>query len=773
MKHEHKEVLPGEEKSSFRDFFDSSLFFRLLLAVVVFGCCLWVTSPRKEHELQKLVKGQLSPMSLCADFDFLVVDKLRTEASRELVSDRIPDYYQLRTEASQKILQSSEEFFREAKNREQTERAGQIYNPGSENLPGQWVKELSSGALNFFLRLADNPPRMQKYENLLQKMLQTGVMSEENYDELATQQKAIRIVDVLQRRREISFSHILTPDRCAGQIVSTLYIPEGESAEQKKSAESARRALVRILEGGNLFFDKLFTDAKKQSAAAQLPQIHRQIFAGSMLLRKGAVLTEDDLTVYEAYQAQKAKRQSHTVLPLLKNLCFCFVLILVLALYLYCLEPGLLRSGRSLWVLGIILMLGMLLNRFFFDGLVILAEYTDYPHNLINLCLPLGFTAILVSVIFGLRTSLICGLFVSVVAALSSSQPFPMVFLGVLISSGGSLAVRKTLDYRSFFLHSFWGASLGGLLAVLSLMIRDQVTLDQLWSFWKILGALAANGLASAMLTQMTLILLESFFDLNTSMSLMICCDYNHPLLKEMQLKAPGTYHHCLMVASLAEQAAQDSGLDPVKARACGLYHDIGKIVQPEFFIENNRVGVDMHKNMDPTMSAMIIRGHVVTHGMELAKKHKLKKILRDAITQHHGNDLIVYFHKKAQELSPGSHVSEKDFRYPCPLPTDKEICVVMLSDCCEAASRSLEHPTEEALTELISEIFRKKIRSGQLDASNLTMYELSRIRKSFINTLKHMYHGRIAYPKDENKDENDLFMAGGKAFPETGQAKV
>ena len=773
MKYEHNGPLGEEGKNSLRDIFDSSPLFRIFLALIVFGCCIWVTSPRKEHELQKLVKGQLSPINLCADFDFLVVDKLRTEASREVVSDRIPDYYQIRPESSQKILQSSEEFFREAKNREQTERAGQTYKPESENLPGQWVKELSSGALDFFLRLADNPPRLQKYQSLLQKMLQTGVISEENFDELATHQKSIRIVDVLQRRREISFPHILTPDRCARQIVTTLFIQGSDSPEQKNTAENAQRALIKILDGGNLFFDKLFTDAKKQEAAAQLPLIHRQIFAGSMLLRKGEVLTEDDLNVYEAYQSRKAQQRSHSVFPFLKNLFFCLVLILVMALYLCYLEPELLKKNRSLWLLGIILMLGMLLNRFFFDWLVILAEYTDYPHEWIRLCLPLGFTAILVSVIFGIRTSLICGLFVSAVAALSDPHPFRMVFLGFLISSGGCLAVRKTLNYRSFFLNSFWGSSLGALLAVLSLVIRDQFFPDPFWGLWKIFGVVAASGLVSAMLTQMTLILLESFFDLNTSMSLMICCDYNHPLLKEMQLKAPGTYHHCLMVATLAEQAAQDSGLDPVKARACGLYHDIGKIVQPEFFIENNRVGVDMHKNMDPAMSAMIIRGHVVTHGMELAKKYKLKKILRDAITQHHGNDLIVYFHKKAQALSPGSHVSEKDFRYPCPLPSDKEICVVMLSDCCEAASRSLEHPTEEALTELISELFRKKIRSGQLDASHLTMRELSRIRKSFINTLKHMYHGRIAYPKDENKDENDLFMAGGKTLPETGSAKV
>ena len=173
-----------------------------------------------------------------------------------------------------------------------------------------------------------------------------------------------------------------------------------------------------------------------------------------------------------------------------------------------------------------------------------------------------------------------------------------------------------------------------------------------------------------------------------------------------------------------------------------------------------------MHRNLDPKMSALIIRSHVATHGPDMARKYKLKRLLYDTITQHHGNDLIAFFYKKEQDLHPGETVPENDFRYPGPLPADREISLVMLADCCEAASRSLDKPTPELLAQLVDNIFRNKIRNGQLDASRLTMQQLTVIRSSFINTLKTMFHGRIAYPKEDRKDEDDLFMAAGKNVP-------
>ena len=239
-------------------------------------------------------------------------------------------------------------------------------------------------------------------------------------------------------------------------------------------------------------------------------------------------------------------------------------------------------------------------------------------------------------------------------------------------------------------------------------------------------------------------------------MSLNLYSDYNHPLLKEMQLKAPGTYHHSLIVSLLAESAAEAIGADPVCARVSALFHDVGKLSHPEYFTENSN-GEDKHKDLSPKFSAMVITNHI-REGMELARKYKLKRPIREAIEQHHGTDLVYYFYKQAKDS--GECISEHDFRYPGPCPRRKETAILSLADACEAASRSLEKPTHARICELVNTIFQKRLRDGQLDECSMTFRELSVIRESFTKTLTSMLHARVAYPKEEDLlDENDLFV--------------
>ena len=208
----------------------------------------------------------------------------------------------------------------------------------------------------------------------------------------------------------------------------------------------------------------------------------------------------------------------------------------------------------------------------------------------------------------------------------------------------------------------------------------------------------------------------------------------------------------------LAENAAIEIGANPTRARAGALFHDIGKLKNPEYFVENNFNGINHHANLSPRMSSIIISNHV-KDGLDLALSHKLCRIVRDMIQRHHGTDLIQYFYRMA--LQGENPVLESDYRYPGPLPHTKEEVIVSLADACEAACRSLEKPTASKIEAMVHEIFRKRWRDGQLDAADLTIEELSRIHESFVRTLTTMYHGRIAYPKDEeNEDENDLFMA-------------
>ena len=186
-------------------------------------------------------------------------------------------------------------------------------------------------------------------------------------------------------------------------------------------------------------------------------------------------------------------------------------------------------------------------------------------------------------------------------------------------------------------------------------------------------------------------------------------------------------------------------------------------MVKPEYFTENQQSEESKHSKLNPRMSSLVILNHV-KEGVDMALKHKLRKIIRDGIEQHHGTDLIYYFYQQALEegRAKGVAVDEHDYRYPGPLPKEKEVVILSLADSCEAASRSLQKPTPAKIDALVWEIFRKRIRKGQLDGANLTFGELKRVRESFVATLTTMMHGRIAYPKDETEedDEGDLFTA-------------
>ena len=251
-------------------------------------------------------------------------------------------------------------------------------------------------------------------------------------------------------------------------------------------------------------------------------------------------------------------------------------------------------------------------------------------------------------------------------------------------------------------------------------------------------------------------------FNISTNMSLLMLSDYNHPLLKRLQLEAPGTFYHSLMVSTLAEYAAKEIRANPIKARVGALFHDIGKLAKPEYFTENNIHADKKHSELHPRMSSLIIQNHV-KEGIDQALKYNLRKIIRDAIQQHHGTDIVYYFYKRALEdaKDDGSTVDEQEYRYGGPLPREKEVVLISLADACEAATRSLPKPTPNKIETLVWEIFRKRLKDGQLDNAILTIAELAKIRDSFVKTLTTMHHSRIAYPKDGEIDEDDVFLEG------------
>jgi putative nucleotidyltransferase with HDIG domain len=287
-------------------------------------------------------------------------------------------------------------------------------------------------------------------------------------------------------------------------------------------------------------------------------------------------------------------------------------------------------------------------------------------------------------------------------------------------------------------------------------------------------------GLATGLLTGVAVVgllpVLESLFKRTTDITLLELTDYNHPLLRHMQLEAPGTYHHSLVVAQLSENAANAIGANPLIARVAALFHDVGKTANPHYFGENQRERVDPHAGLDPAESARVIKQHV-PDGVELAQRHHLPRAVVDVIKQHHGTTLVRYFYQRAidqsrtpfPKLTPArkaapepvapapsaaipSLPSETTFRYDGPKPQFKESAIISLADGVEATSRSLRQVNAEQLHELINRIVDDRIADGQLDEAPLTLEEVTRIKNSFQFTLLNMLHARVAYPAAEQQ---------------------
>jgi putative nucleotidyltransferase with HDIG domain len=256
------------------------------------------------------------------------------------------------------------------------------------------------------------------------------------------------------------------------------------------------------------------------------------------------------------------------------------------------------------------------------------------------------------------------------------------------------------------------------------------------------------GGILSGSLAFLLLPVFENVFDFLTQTKLLELMNTDLPIFKHMAAEAPGSYQHSLTVASLAERAAEEIKLDPMLVKAGALYHDIGKIKRPEYFIENRIENPDMHKDLKPSMSTLVIINHV-KEGVELAKKLKLPEKIREIIAQHHGRSLMRFFFQKAKEkYDPEMHkIGEESYRYAGPIPKSKEAALIMLSDSVEAAARSLKTPSLPSLRRVITEIFNNYIQDGQLDDCYFSFKELQAIASTFLSTLYSIYHPRVEYP--------------------------
>jgi putative nucleotidyltransferase with HDIG domain len=301
----------------------------------------------------------------------------------------------------------------------------------------------------------------------------------------------------------------------------------------------------------------------------------------------------------------------------------------------------------------------------------------------------------------------------------------------------------------------YWAGLRTGLinLFVIALVTMGAQSLSEFHSlgrtvFWNSLAGFLAGNF-SAFLAMMVVPLVETVFNYTTDVKLLELSNLNHPLLKEMIVKAPGTYHHSLVVGNMVEAAAEGIGANPLLAKVCAYYHDIGKVEHSGYFIENQKANSNPHDHLSPNMSKHVLVAHV-KDGVELGHKHKLGKPIIDVIQQHHGTTLIQFFYNKAKESDDEKlqKLTEEDFRYPGPRPQFREAALCMLADSIEAAARSCDEPNSVRLQNIVRNIIQRKFMDGQLNECDLTLKDLSVIEDAFIKILLGIYHQRIDYPR-------------------------
>ena len=310
---------------------------------------------------------------------------------------------------------------------------------------------------------------------------------------------------------------------------------------------------------------------------------------------------------------------------------------------------------------------------------------------------------------------------------------------------------------RTKLLYVSMGAAVVGVAVRLLVALLNQVPVDTV--LLAELGRLALACVVSGFLMEGLLPFVERFFGVLTDMSLLELSDLSHPLLRELARRAPSTYNHSINVGALAEAAAESIGARGLLVRVGAYFHDIGKMLKPGYFIENQADAPSKHETLEPTMSSLVIIAHV-KDGADLARQHHLPELIIDFIEQHHGTTLVEYFYERArgkQESQPEApKVDENNFRYPGPRPQTKEAAVLMLADAVESAVRSLKDPAPSRIEAVVRDIAEKKLHEGQFDDTNLTLRELRTIEDSLIKSLVAMYHGRIKYPERRTEDRRE-----------------
>lgn len=489
----------------------------------------------------------------------------------------------------------------------------------------------------------------------------------------------------------------------------------------------------------------------RAQVSRNIPEKFSKVYAGSRILSPGEEITARHIVMMQAMkQAIADGRRLFEPLPILASFLLSLILVMISTLYFSIIQPNFIRSLRqiSLFVSIVILTL-------------IFAKLTEYVliHSSSSIIgavrypVVAPFAALLVSILLSPRTALFAATFLSIILSVSLAIDHSRFLILNLVTSIVVVITSKGIRKRKEVFSVCAKTWLSSIPVLYSFLLSEDLWISNSFCIDVISSALFL--IATAILVAGLLPILESIFGVLTDMTLMEFMDPENELLRKFALEVPGTYQHSLVLGHLAETCASAIGANGLFCRAATLYHDIGKMNNPQLYTENQQGSVNLHQLLTPYESAQVIISHV-TDGVNIAKRYGLPQPFIDIIQEHHGTTLVYYFYRKQLDLKGGrkEEVKESDFRYPGPRPRTKESAIIMICDSIEATSRSLDETGEVALREMVERVVSQKADDGQFTECQLTFEELSQVKRVLVKTLLLTHHVRIKYPKREEPKE-------------------
>lgn len=594
--------------------------------------------------------------------------------------------------------------------------------------PAQILEILVSPPDVFAAQAAEHPAiqeELQKrYEVVREEMSNGSLKDSEVLAALSIEKSDLpeyeKTLQTSARRLTTKFNRFPVSDRLAWEEISTEFLPDEMSPALKRVSSSI---LAQNLEP-NLVIDHVSTQAKADAAVKAIAPIMRKVVAGEVIVPRGSMITREKLELLQALDITHVNRW-----PFILSIGISLVAALTLvALFLLNYEAKHFFSSTSIGLMFTVAIVAVLVAS------IIGKSYPQF--------VPMPAAALILTIFFGRRVAIIWTLPMILLIAVDRLIDFHNVFAQLLASCAAIYTYsrqRNALITTGLFVAA--GQVFGDLSACL---------VTQSIKSWAMLGRQASidflGGMSSAILAIGSLPFLENIFGLITPYRLAELTDANQPLLRRLEENAPGTYQHSLAVANLAEAGAKAISADPNLVRAGALYHDIGKMVRPKYFIENQLGATNPHDAMNPEESRNRVLAHV-TDGIALAEKYALPKALQDFIPMHQGTTLMAYFYHKACVRDGIEQVDANFYRYPGPKPNTKETAVVMLADVSEAVTHSMQNPTNEEVEIALDKVFQNRWDDGQFTDSGLTFDELQKVRAGFCRVWKTLHHERLKYP--------------------------